>query len=364
MSTSSLHVRPGHVFTVISGTACNALNGYNSPWPSITMLGSLALLAPALAGLLPAAAAATLNTRTEVVPRTFTPLVCLVFSDVVSPWWVNKCKDFVDLVVIDLRDGADYATAHIPGSVSAPFTPVSAWSSAGNDNLILNIPAASDLFATLTSLGVSNPNPATKIVLVNGVDAVGAFSQAASPRVATTLKTAGISDGRVAILDGGFPAWAAEFHTTTVVPAVTPRTFTSTEDRSFLVNISYVAAHVNRKAEGIYLIDGRDTSVYNGSVMESWALKPGHIPSAVSLPAVKIWNADGSFKNPLQLLALVRGAVGFNVSRTYGQIIVYCGVGGYASSWYFVLTRVLGFENVVFYDGSAQEWSQYYDMEL
>ena len=59
-----------------------------------------------------------------------------------------------------------------------------------------------------------------------------------------------------------------------------------------------------------------------------------------------------------------RGAVGYNVSRSYGQLIVYCGVGGYASTWYFVLTHVLGFDNVVMYDGSAQEWSQYYDMEL
>jgi thiosulfate/3-mercaptopyruvate sulfurtransferase len=44
------------------------------------------------------------------------------------------------------------------------------------------------------------------------------------------------------------------------------------------------------------------------------------------------------------------------------EIIVYCGVGGYASSWWFVLTQVLGYENVKIYDGSAQEWAKSYDM--
>jgi thiosulfate/3-mercaptopyruvate sulfurtransferase len=38
-------------------------------------------------------------------------------------------------------------------------------------------------------------------------------------------------------------------------------------------------------------------------------------------------------------------------------------VGGYASSWWFVLTQVLRYKNVKFYDGSAhQEWVIDYDM--
>lgn len=327
------------------------------------MIGSLAILAPALAGLLPAAAAVAVSAQT-VSERDITPLACLFFGPTVSPWWLNKCKAHLDLVVIDLRSAAEYAESHIPGSFSLPFEPVSAWSQMGPGDLLLEMPPSADVFASLSAIGVSNPNPATKIVLVNGVG-VPAFPQAASPRVATTLKYAGISEGRVSVLDGGFPGWTSEnLPTTTVVPTPVPRTYTATEDRSFLVNIDYVAANINKKNQGIFLIDGRDEAVYNGSVLEDWALKAGHIPSAVSLPAKHIWNADGSWKSPLELLAQLRGAVGYGVSRSYGKIIVYCGVGGYASSWYFVLTRILGFDNVVMYDGSAQEWSRHYDMEL
>jgi thiosulfate/3-mercaptopyruvate sulfurtransferase len=327
------------------------------------MIGSLTILIPALAGLLPTTAAAGVAGQ-NISERGVTPLACLLFGPVVSPWWLNKCKPHLDLVIIDLRSAAEYAESHIPGSFSLPFEPISAWSQMGPGDLLLEMPPSADIFATLTSIGVSNPNPATKIVLVNGVG-VPAFPQAASPRVATTLKYAGISEGRVAALDGGYPGWTSEMlPTTTEIPTPVPRAYTATEDRSFLVNIDYVAANLNKNNNGIFLIDGRDEAVYNGSVLEDWALKPGHIPSAVSLPAKHIWNADGSWKSPLELLAQLRGAVGYGVSRSYGKIIVYCGVGGYASSWYFVLTRVLGFDNVVMYDGSAQEWSQHYEMEL
>ncbi|KAK0618827.1 hypothetical protein B0T14DRAFT_565736 [Immersiella caudata] len=118
-----------------------------------------------------------------------------------------------------------------------------------------------------------------------------------------------------------------------------PRVVGNTWHLTFLVDKEYVRARLNRKNEHIYLIGGRAAGVYNGSVLEDW-------------------------KSPLKLLAQPRGAVGYGVSRSYGETIVYCGVGGYASTWYFVLPRVLGFDNVKIYDGSAQEWSRYYDMEL
>ena len=46
------------------------------------------------------------------------------------------------------------------------------------------------------------------------------------------------------------------------------------------------------------------------------------------------------------------------------EIIAYCGVGGYASTVWFVLTQILDYTNVKVYDGSAQEWVLTYDMEV
>ena len=46
---------------------------------------------------------------------------------------------------------------------------------------------------------------------------------------------------------------------------------------------------------------------------------------------------------------MAAGAIGTDHGRKEGkkgrdsEIIVYCGVGGYASSWWFILTQVLGY---------------------
>jgi thiosulfate/3-mercaptopyruvate sulfurtransferase len=276
-----------------------------------------------------------------------------------------------DLTVIDLRSTDDYAESHIPGSFSVPFGPISTWSETSDDGLLLEMPPLTDILATLASIGASNRGIATKFVLVNGV-AVSAFPQADSPRIAATLKYVGIPADRVAILDGGFPGWTSQkLPTTTAMPATVPTAvigiaFTNVdEDRSFLVIRTYVIANLEKNDKGIFLIDGRDSNVYDDLVMEPWSVKAGHIPSAVSVPAQNVRKADGSYKTPLELLSQLHRAVGHNVSpSSQEQRIVYRGVGGYAASLYFVLTRILGFKNVVMYDGSAQEWSRYHDFEL
>lgn len=288
-----------------------------------------------------------------------TPLTCGFFGPLVTPSWLERCAQHLDLVTFDLRDAEAYAASHIPDSLSAPFGPVSVWSEIGPNGLLLEMPPSEGLFEALGNVGIG---PATKVVLVNGVGEP-AFPQAAGPRVALTLKYAGVEEGRVAVLDGGFPGWEEAFPVTSEVVEAIPVTYSAEEDRSFLVDMEYVAANLHKQGEGIYLLDGRDTEVYVGAVMEDWTQKAGHIPGAISLPAVDVWTEDGGYKSPAELLAWVRAAVG-DVSQKQEQLIVYCGVGGYASVLHFVLTRVLGFENVVVYDGSAQEWSRHYDMEV
>ena len=39
------------------------------------------------------------------------------------------------------------------------------------------------------------------------------------------------------------------------------------------------------------------------------------------------------------------------------EIIDYCGVGEYASPVWYLLTQVVRYKNVKFYDGSMQEWT-------
>lgn len=65
--------------------------------------------------------------------------------------------------------------------------------------------------------------------------------------------------------------------------------------------------------------------------------KPGHIPSAASLQLWTWGQGVGRYKGPTELFSRVRPWA--NVSRSEGQTIVYCGVGGYANALFFVLTK-------------------------
>jgi thiosulfate/3-mercaptopyruvate sulfurtransferase len=52
---------------------------------------------------------------------------------------------------------------------------------------------------------------------------------------------------------------------------------------------------------------------------------------------------------------MASGVIGSAKSK---EIILYCGVGGFASTWWFLLARVLGYDNVKVYDGSFEEWEK------
>ena len=82
-----------------------------------------------------------------------------------------------------------------------------------------------------------------------------------------------------------------------------------------------------------------------------FADQAGHIPSARSLPAPWVWQPDGTYLELDTLAAMARGVIH---QPKGAEVIVYCGVGGYAAVWWYVLTQVLGYQAVKFYDGAAQ----------
>lgn len=275
---------------------------------------------------------------------------------IVSGDWLEQQSNRKDLVVLDVRTAADYTAGHIPGSINVPFDAMaSAWS-VMRDDLILELPEPAELFALLGANGITRNS---RVVLVTAVAGPGEppYPLAAATRVAVTLSYVGVRD--LAILNGGYPRWQAEGRaTTTAVTAVTPTTYSGTVNESLFVDAEYLSSRIGEAV----IIDARDAAVYKGEVTEPWATKPGHIPSAVSLPSVLMWNADGTYKSRAELASLVTAAIGTH-SRS-DEIIVYCGVGGYASSWLYVLTEVLEYQNVKMYDGSAQEWALDHDMVL
>jgi thiosulfate/3-mercaptopyruvate sulfurtransferase len=111
--------------------------------------------------------------------------------------------------------------------------------------------------------------------------------------------------------------------------------------------------YVKQRLGQIVLIDGRDPDQFFGVTTCPFAGVGGHIPTARSLPAPWLWEKDGTWRPEEMLRAVAEGVIGHDKDQ---EIIAYCGVGGYASAWWFVLTQILGYANVKIYDEAAEGW--------
>jgi thiosulfate/3-mercaptopyruvate sulfurtransferase len=291
---------------------------------------------------------------------------------IVSTEWLAGHLD--DVVVLDVRTPPEYIGGHIPGAVNSyegdwyindPVPPFSCFNPSGPDFPCMELPPAEDIFATIGNAGITADS--LVVVVSRTIDSLdfgpGVYAVAGATRVAMTLIYAGVEN--VAILDGGWDKWVAEGRATSTVPVTpTPVTYTGEVNESMFVSMDYVENVVDRPwwwgfMRPSVIVDGRDADVYFGVTNEPWAAYAGHIPGATSLPVPWLWNIGPdyiTYKDTATLGAMAAGVVGqYFVPR---QIIVYCGVGGYASTDWFVLSQVLGYRNVKVYDGSYQEWSQ------
>jgi len=117
-----------------------------------------------------------------------------------------------------------------------------------------------------------------------------------------------------------------------------------------------VVSHIG---SGNPLIDVRSPKEYSGELlhMEAYpqegALRGGHIPGADNVPWATAANEDGTFKSADKLQSIYMEGKGL---KEGDDIIAYCRIGERSSHTWFVLTYLLGFDNVKNYDGSWTEW--------
>lgn len=117
-----------------------------------------------------------------------------------------------------------------------------------------------------------------------------------------------------------------------------------------------VFRHLEKKMP---LVDVRSPKEYSGELLhmpnypQEGATRGGHIPGAVNIPwSLAVNETDSTFKSADELRQLYAGA-GLSPDK---EIIAYCRIGERSSHTWFVLTYLLGYENVRNYDGSWTEW--------
>ena len=259
----------------------------------------------------------------------------------VTTEWLAEHLGEPGLVVVESdEDVLLYETGHIPGAVKVD------WHTELNDPVTRDYIDGAGFAALLSEKGIARDS---------AVVIYGDKSNWWAAYALWVFTLFGHEDVR--LLDGGRAKWQAEgrpFTTdaTDVVPTEYP--VVQRDDTTVRAFREDVLAHL-----GSPLIDVRSPEEYSGerttapAYPEEGALRAGHIPTAQNVPWAKAAAEDGTFKSRDELEAIYRRDAGIGEDE---PVIAYCRIGERSSHTWFVLTHLLGQENVRNYDGSWTEW--------
>ena len=260
----------------------------------------------------------------------------------VSTDWVEEHIDDPDIVIVESdEDILLYEIGHIRNSVKFD------WQTELQDQLIRDYVSREDFEVLLSEKGISNDHAVVFYGDRSNWWACYAF---------WTFKVLGHE--KCLIMDGGRQKWVAEGRDMVKEVPQRPRTDykVSAIDESIRAFRDDVLEHMNSDKP---LVDVRSPKEYSGELlhMEAYpqegALRGGHIPGAVNVPWATAANEDGTFRSADELVEIYEKGQGLSKDQ---DVIAYCRIGERSSHTWFVLTYLLGFENVRNYDGSWTEW--------
>ncbi len=236
----------------------------------------------------------------------------------------------------------EYASSHIPGSVFVDWT---------KDIVDLGNPVPAQIAppavfaAAMSERGIGN---ATDVVVVD--HAGGHFAT----RLWWALRYHG--HDRVALLDGGYERWNAEGRPLTNVPT-TPAAVTFTPSVQEGLRAEWDDVLARTQDHRAQILDARDPAQYSGGMVRG--SRGGHIPTAISVPAKEMFQANGCWKSPEEIRAVLADAG----VKEGTQVIAYCNGGVTATAVLFALERA-GFKPGANYDGSWNEWGERHDLAV
>ncbi|MBM3894880.1 MAG: sulfurtransferase [Thaumarchaeota archaeon] len=163
----------------------------------------------------------------------------------------------------------------------------------------------------------------------------------------------------IKIMNGGRKKWELEKREYTTEEPKVPQTqyLAQKPDEKIRAYLDNVRGSLGKPS--IVMIDVRSPKEFTGEItappeypMEH-AQRGGHIPGAKNIPwATAVNDENGTFKT-VEDLKKIYSEKGVSPDK---NIICYCRIGERSSHTWFVLKYLLGYQNVVNYDGSWTEW--------
>ena len=259
----------------------------------------------------------------------------------VTSQWLEEHRGTDGLVVMESNeDVLLYETGHIPGAVKID------WHTELNDPVLRDYLDGEQFAKLMSAKGVSRD------------DTIVLYGDKSNWWAAYTLWVFSLFGHEdVRLLNGGRDKWLAENRE--VTREVAPRETTEypvvqRDDTALRAYKEDVLEHLGKP-----LIDVRSLEEYTGerthmpAYPEEGALRGGHIPTAQSVPWAKAAEEDGTFKSLAELREVYTDGAGVDGTE---PVITYCRIGERSSHTWFVLTHLMGVDNVKNYDGSWTEW--------
>ena len=267
-------------------------------------------------------------------------------SPLVDVTWLKPQVCGARLTVLDVRRSAEnYRAGHIPCAVHTDYYK-DGWR-IRKQGIPHMMPPVEQLEALAGRLGISND---THVVIYGS--GTGPFDAAETTSIYLTFKYLGHDS--VSILDGGLPAWMAEWSADFDVDIYEPTA------SAFVANPRPYLLTSRTDVENVLggetpLVDVRSHDMFLG-VNRAWMLtRSGTIPGAVNLPMSWLTvNAGLKFRDRDQLEQLFSAAG----APTSGKLILFCNAGLESSMGWFVAHELLGNTQATLYDGSLAEWTK------
>lgn len=276
----------------------------------------------------------------EAAPRkTATAPSISELPGLVDTAWLHEHLKRTDLRIIDVRSQPAYNGGHIPGSIR--MDPEHFRGVVGGVSSIL-LPA--DLIAR--HLGLLGVTPEMMIVIVP--------SDKLQDATLVGIALERVGHLRYGILDGGWEKWRAEKRPVdTELPHITVTSYpVPGRPDAFTVDHRTVLEHSRRGSAVI--LDVRPADFFSGA--KSDEARAGHIPGAVNRPfAADLTTTDGITR--FKPLPELEAAYAQLLPSKEATVVVTCRTGHQASQTRFVLKHLLGYRNVLWYDGGWAEWA-------
>ncbi len=285
--------------------------------------------------------------RSMNLPTSYAHPEALVETD----WLAEHLQDEGIRIIESNEDILLYDSGHIPGAVHID------WRSDLQDPLIRDYITPDKFSALCTKNGIS---PETTCVFYGDKANWWATYALWAFRL--------FGHEKVKILNGGRDKWRADERTwTRQIPSYTPAEYPVPKERYDREIRAFADDALAQSKSGKPVIDVRSPGEFKGEIThmpeypQEGVLRGGHIPGAKSVPWKTAANDDGTFKSAAELAKIYQEGCGVSSDK---ETIVYCRIGERSSHTWFVLTYLLGLDNVRNYDGSWTEWGNRVGMPI